>query len=105
MVSEDDPSGVPPLTGAVLGRYALVRLLGAGGMGAVYEARHRDLGRRVAIKTLHAGHLSEPGARRRFLREGQAAARIRHANVADVYDVVIDDDVPYLVMELLEGES
>jgi serine/threonine protein kinase/Tol biopolymer transport system component len=105
MMSEDDPSGTPPLAGAVLGRYALVRLLGAGGMGAVYEARHRDLGRRVAIKTLHAGHLAEPGARQRFLREGQAAARIRHANVADVYDVVIDDELPYLVMELLEGES
>ncbi|MET0412319.1 MAG: serine/threonine-protein kinase, partial [Polyangiaceae bacterium] len=96
---------MPHLTGAVLGRYSLVRLLGAGGMGSVYEARHRDLGRRVAIKTLHAGHLSEPGARERFLREGQAAARIRHANVADVYDVVIDDELPYLVMELLEGES
>jgi serine/threonine protein kinase/Tol biopolymer transport system component len=105
MMSEDDPSGMPHLTGAVLGRYTLVRLLGAGGMGSVYEARHRDLGRRVAIKTLHAGHLSEPGARERFLREGQAAARIRHANVADVFDVVIDDELPYLVMELLEGES
>ena len=93
------------LVGTVLGRYALVRLIGVGGMGAVYEAMHQDLGRRAAIKTLHERSLADPGARQRFLQEGQAAARIRHANVADVYDVAIDGDHPYLVMELLEGED
>jgi Tol biopolymer transport system component len=89
----------------VLGRYRLGRLLGVGGMGAVYEATHRDLGKRVAIKTLHAYLASEPHAQQRFLQEGQAAARIHHVNVAEVHDVCIDGDQPYLVMELLEGED
>src|SRR5215510_11800265 len=74
-------------------------------MGAVYEARHQDLGRRVAIKTLHPRYAASEDARRRFLREGRAAARIRHSNVADVYDVAIEGDIPFLVMELLEGED
>jgi TolB-like protein len=94
-----------PVEGAVLGRYRLGRLLGEGGMGAVYEATHEDLGKRVAIKTLHVHYVSQPDARQRFLQEGQAAARIRHAHVADVYDVGIDGDHPYLVIELLEGED
>jgi len=74
-------------------------------MGVVYEATHQDLGRRAAIKTLHARYAESPPARARFLREGQAASRIRHPNVADVYDVGIYEDQPYLVMELLEGET
>jgi len=92
------------LVGTTLGRYLLVRLLGEGGMGAVYEAIHQDLGRRVAIKILHARHAESHQARLRVLREGQAASRVRHPNVADVYDVSTEGALPYLVMELLEGE-
>src|SRR5689334_17157284 len=99
------PVDTASLVGTVLGRYQLVRLLGAGGMGAVYEAIHQDLGRRAAVKTLHDRYAGEAEARLRFLQEGQAAARIRHPNVADVYDVGIDGARPYLVLELLEGES
>jgi eukaryotic-like serine/threonine-protein kinase len=91
--------------GTVLGRYVLVRLLGAGGMGAVYEGTHQELGKRVAVKLLQERYIASPTARQRFLLEGRAVARIRHPNVADVYDVGIEGEPPYLVMELLEGED
>jgi len=105
-VTDDAPAARSgPLAGTLLGRYALVRLLGEGGMGSVYEATHCDLGKRAAIKTLHERYANSPEARQRFLREGRAAAQIRHSNVADVYDVAIDGSYPYLVMELLEGED
>ena len=65
---------LPPGTG--FGRYRIVRLIGAGGMGAVYEATHRDLKKRVAIKTLHPQVAAMPAMRARFLREGEATSRI-----------------------------
>jgi eukaryotic-like serine/threonine-protein kinase len=74
-------------------------------MGTVYEASHRDLEKRVAIKTLHRHYSSSPDVRVRFLREGKASSRIRHPNVVDVYDVALEGDMPYLVMEFLEGED
>jgi serine/threonine-protein kinase len=88
-----------------VGRYRLIRPLGTGGMGTVFEAEHVDLGKRVAVKMLHPPLAADADVRARFLREGQAAARIRHPNVVDVYDVGIDAEQPYLVMELLDGES
>src|SRR5580692_10421363 len=91
--------------GTELGRYQIVRLMGRGGMGAVYEATHRDLKKRVAIKTLHPAVAATPGARARFLREGEAASRIRHPNVVDVTDVAAEGSIAYLVMEFLEGED
>ena len=91
--------------GTPLGRYQIVRLMGRGGMGAVYEATHLDLKKRVAIKTLHPAVAATPGARARFLREGEAASRIRHPNVVDVTDVGAEAGVAYLVMEFLEGED
>ena len=77
-------------------------------MGTVFEARHRTLGRRVAIKLLHvpvAGEVESEIAAERFLREGRVAARVQHPHVVDVYDYGVDDGVPYLVMELVEGET
>jgi tRNA A-37 threonylcarbamoyl transferase component Bud32 len=91
--------------GTTLGRYRIVRLLGRGGMGAVYEGVHLDLKKRVAIKALNAGLAAQPRARARFLREGEAASRIQHRHVVDVTDVGTADGVTYLVMELLEGED
>ncbi len=88
-----------------VGRYDLVRQLGLGGMGAVYEGVHRDLRKRAAIKLLHPQLAQSREVRTRFLREGQAASRVRHPNVVDVYDVGVEGDVPFLVMELLVGES
>ncbi len=77
-------------------------------MGVVYEARHRTLGRRVAIKVLHASDPTLPGAElraERFLREGRAAASVQHSHVVDVFDFGVDEGVPFLVMELVEGET
>jgi serine/threonine protein kinase len=91
--------------GTALGRYVIERLLGEGGMGAVYLGRHVDLGKSVAIKTLHVQYSLNNEVRARFVREGQSASRIRHPNVVDVYDVAVADHIPYLVMELLDGED
>ena len=95
------------LVGKVLhGKYRLTRLLGDGGMGAVYEATHERLSTRVAIKILHAEIALRPGIVDRFLREARVSAQIRSAHVAQVIDV---DRSPegeaYMVMELLEGET
>jgi hypothetical protein len=90
--------------GFTLGRYEIGRLLGRGGMGAVYEAVHRDLKKRVAIKVLSTA-LAGQEAEQRFLREGEAASRIQHPNVVDVTDVGVEKGLSYLVMEFLEGED
>jgi serine/threonine-protein kinase len=102
-VGDEDAETLP--AGTALGRYQIVRLLGRGGMGAVYEATHVDLKKRVAIKTLRPSVAAQPGAQARFLREGEAASRIQHRNVVDVTDVGTADGVTYLVMELLEGQD
>ena len=93
--------------GALLdGRYRVVRLLGEGGMGAVYLASHVGLGRDVAIKFLHAEFVSREDIVGRFQREAQAAAAIRHKNIIEVFDVGMSPQgEPFLVMEYLEGES
>ncbi len=90
--------------GTTFAAYSIVRELGRGGMGEVYEAEHTGLGKRVALKVMN--RLDEDDtARQRFLLEGRAAATIRHENIVDVTDVGVHDGVPFLVMELLAGES
>ena len=93
------------MVGHVLGRYRLERQLGEGGMGVVYAARHLDLGKAAAVKVVHERNDASDRVRKRFLREGQAAACIRHPNIVDVYDVGTDAGRIYLVMELLVGED
>jgi serine/threonine-protein kinase len=85
------------------GPYRLVRVIGSGGMGLIYEAIDTRLGLRVALKQLHPHVASRPGAAERFLREGRAAARIRHPHVVQVFTLGTGEDGPYLAMELLEG--
>ncbi len=88
------------------GRYRITALLGKGGMGAVYLAHHTVIGKRVAVKFLHADLAESSAVVKRFYREAQAAAAIAHKNIIDVMDVgVSDENDPYLVMEYLEGES
>lgn len=96
-----------PEIGDILdGRYRLARKLGEGGMGAVYEAEHEILDKRVAIKILHPSYSSNSEALERFRREARAASKIGHQGIVEVQDVgLADDGSPYLVMELLEGES
>ena len=91
--------------GQTFGRYQIVRLIGEGGMGSVYEALHTGLKKRFAIKTLLASLAEVEEARLRFLREGEAAATINHPNVVAVTDVGTEGGVPYLVMEYLEGQT
>lgn len=95
-----------PREGRLLdGRYRLVRRLGAGGRGVVYEARHEEMGRSVAIKLLGA-ELDRAGqALERFRREGRAAGRLLHPNVVVVHDFCLSGEEAYLVMELCEGGS
>ena len=86
------------------GRYELGSLLGTGGMGEVFEAHDRKLGRRVAVKLLRPG-VADPTARARFVREVQVAAALTHPNVVAVYDVGIEDGRPFFVMELVDGRT
>jgi serine/threonine protein kinase len=103
-VSPAGPGG-DPVPGSRLGQYRLVRVLGAGGMGIVYEAEDEWLGRRVAVKVLRSGLPAESIAHERFLREARATAAIDHPNVVTVYQVGLSDGRPYMAMQLLSGET
>jgi hypothetical protein len=104
------PSGsTSPLAfpGAILaGRYRLEEVVGHGGMGSVWRATHLGLGEQVAVKLVSAHFVRSPEALRRFDNEAKSAARIRSRHVPQVFDNgVLDDGTPFLVMELLHGES
>jgi serine/threonine protein kinase len=88
------------------GKYRIVRLLGEGGMGAVYEAEHTFLGRHVAFKLLSGEYGRSAEAVKRFYREAQAAARIGHESICEVTDIgQAPDGLPFIVMQLLQGQS
>src|SRR5512135_3716020 len=91
--------------GTRLGPYEIVKPLGAGGMGEVYRARDTRLKREVAVKVLPASFSSDPERLRRFEQEAQAAGSLNHPNITAVYDVGTHDGAPYVVSELLEGET
>jgi eukaryotic-like serine/threonine-protein kinase len=98
------PSNLP--IGQVIGsRYRIQSLIGRGGMGMVYAAVHELTARRVALKLMISHGDESPVAQERFLGEARIAAAVRHPNIVDVLDMGIFDGVPYLVMELLEGNS
>src|SRR5262245_11706822 len=87
------------------GKYRLARPLGGGGMGVGWAAGHAETGGEVAIKHLK-GPANDPETRRRFLREGRAAAAVRHPNVVAILEVLeLADGSPAIVMEILSGES
>jgi serine/threonine-protein kinase len=85
--------------------YDVEALLGRGGVGVVYKARHRRLNRPVALKMLLAGTYAGPPERARFQREAEAVASLHHANIVAVYDVGDHDGCRYFTMELVEGGS
>jgi len=91
--------------GTKLGPYELVALIGAGGMGEVYRARDQRLGRDVAVKILPASFAADPDRLRRFEQEARAVAALNHPNILGVHDLGQQDGTPYMVCELLEGES
>jgi serine/threonine-protein kinase len=104
--SETEP-GADDLVGSVLaGRYRIVSLLGAGGMGAVYRAEHVHMRKAVAVKVLHREMTSMPEVVARFEREAVAAARIEHPNVAAATDFgSLENGSFYLALEFIEGDS
>jgi serine/threonine protein kinase len=103
--SHDGPLAFEP--GKVIaGRYRLREIVGYGSMGSVWKAEHAALGTHVAIKLLHAQGLGDrPEAERRFALEARAAAALRGPHVVQIMDHGVDGGVPYIVLELLEGES
>jgi serine/threonine protein kinase len=92
-------------SGSRLGPYEIVSPLGAGGMGEVYRARDPRLGREVAIKVLPASFSKDPDRLRRFEHEARAAGALNHPNITAIHDIGSHDGSPYVVTELLEGET
>lgn len=93
------------LQGHTLGRYRMQELLGTGGMACVYRAYHPELDRHVAIKVLRSDLLHDEAFLGRFRREARAVAALRHPNIVQVFDYDVSDDISFVVMELLEGDT
>jgi serine/threonine protein kinase len=106
-VAEEGGKGMAPasLQGQTLGKYRVLDPLGRGGMAQVYRAYHPQLDRYVAIKVLRSDLVEEEEFLARFHREARAVARLRHANIVQVYDFDAQDGIYYMVMELLEGDT
>jgi tetratricopeptide (TPR) repeat protein len=102
LVSDDGPTAK---TGDLLGRYQLVRELGRGGFGVVFAARDTTLGRDVALKVMARRQDPDGRLREQFLREAASVAKLRHRNIVTVYDWGETAETPYLVLELLDGET
>jgi serine/threonine protein kinase len=92
-------------SGTKLGPYEIQSAIGAGGMGEVYRARDTRLNRDVAIKILPASFSADPDRLQRFAQESRAAAALNHPNILSIFDIGEDRGAPYVVSELLEGES
>ncbi len=97
---------VDPLVGKVVGEYRVTAKLGIGGAGVVYAGVHPEIGKRVAIKCLHWRTDQSPDATRRLIDEARAVNAVRHRGIIDIFGTgTLPDGRPYLLMELLEGES
>jgi non-specific serine/threonine protein kinase len=93
------------LIGKTLGHYEITASLGRGGMGEVYRARDTKLRRQVAIKVLPPALTADPERRMRFQREAQTAAALSHPNIAVIHEISEHEGSPFLVMELIEGQT
>jgi hypothetical protein len=106
---DDDETGQAPAVAVPLlrqfGDYRVLREIGRGGMGVVYEAEQQSLGRRVALKVLPERMVSDSGRRRRFEREARAAARLHHTNIVPVFGVGEHEGTPYYVMQFIRGQG
>ena len=92
--------------GQTIGNYRIVKKLGEGGMGAVFEAVHQEIGRRAAIKVLHVQFAQSPQVAARFLNEAKAANLIEHPGVVEIFEFSrLPDGTTYIVMEFLKGDS
>jgi serine/threonine protein kinase/Tol biopolymer transport system component len=93
------------MTDRVIGHYRVIEKIGAGAMGEVFRARDERLGRDVALKLIRPASSDNPDHVRRFELEARAAAALNHPNIVAIYDVGLDDGSPYIVCELLEGNT
>ncbi len=91
--------------GARLGRYEIQRLLGAGGMGEVYQAQDTKLGRKVAIKFLNQELSKDADKLNRFIQEAKAASALNHPNILTVFEIGEADGTNYIVTELIDGKT
>lgn len=99
------PMSPTSLVGQTLGKYRIVEPLGRGGMAQVYKAYHPSLDRYAAVKVLRSDLVEEAEFLARFQREARAVAALRHPNIVQVFDFDVHDDLYYMVMELLEGNT
>ena len=105
-VAFDDVANETLAEGVVLAqRYEILRLIGQGGMGAVYKAHDRELQRDVALKTIRAELASQRQILERFKREVSVTSRITHRNIVRVYDLGTEGRLRFLTMEFVEGQS
>jgi serine/threonine protein kinase len=102
---ESKPMTPASLEGKTLGKYRVLEPLGRGGMAQVYKAYHPQLDRYVAIKVLRADLMDDEEFLARFRREARAVAGLRHPHIVQVFDFEVQDDLSYMVMELLEGDT
>src|SRR5947207_1586534 len=93
------------LVNQTISQYKVLSLLGEGGMGEVYRARDTSLGRDVAIKVLPVAYSEDAERLRRFEQEAQAVGALNHPNILVIHQIGTDDGAPYIVSELLEGET
>lgn len=100
-----DAAAVPLLAASRVGRFVLLQQLGAGGMGTVFSAYDPELDRRVALKILHRPQSRDASSRKQGLREARALARVAHPRVVSVYDVGEADELSYMAMEFVEGQT
>src|SRR5215472_7435013 len=107
MASPELSRDIPSLIGHTIAeKYRVLRLIGSGGMGTVWEGVHATLGTRVAIKFIKPQFAQQPEARARFEIEARAAAKLNTKHAVHVYDYGVNDEgLPYIVMEYLDGES